>query len=104
MAEKKPPLRLTNDKVAVKLDDPPRETPGGLLLPQTVKHAEGARRGVVVAVGPGRFSDYLGRRVEMTVKVGDVVWAPDYSGVDIKDGGTVVRVVTEDSVMAILNA
>lgn len=56
-----------------------RVTAGGIVIPMTAGKHRDLLKGKVVAVGPGRTSEY-GARVEVTVKEGDVVLFPRGGG------------------------
>jgi chaperonin GroES len=66
-------LRPLSDRVIVKeLDATKKETTdSGIYIPQNTSLEKGAKRGLVVAVGPGKFDD--GELVPMHVKVGDTI-------------------------------
>jgi chaperonin GroES len=89
------------DRVLIKeLSDKDRErvSSGGIIIPETVGEDKGAKRGEVVAVGPGKYDD--GVLVPMTVKVGDKVlfqW-----GDMIKVDGVEYHVVSESNILAII--
>lgn len=55
-------------------------TDSGIYLPETAKEDRGAKKGTVVAVGPGRYED--AKLIPTSVKVGDTVlfqWGDDFS-------------------------
>lgn len=76
--EKKAPVRSDfkvkplGDRVLVREIKTERgKTDSGIIIPETVSEDRGAKKGEVVAVGPGKFDD--GVLVPMSVKVGDKV-------------------------------
>lgn len=74
------------------------KTAGGIIIPDTVKEDRGAKKGTVIAVGPGRFED--GRHIPMGVKAGDTVlyqW-----GDTVKIGETEYVVVSESNLIGII--
>jgi chaperonin GroES len=75
------------------------KTKGGIIIPDTAK--EKPIRGEVVAVGPGKMSDD-GKRMEMSVKVGDKVMFNKYAGTEIKVEGEEHLVMREDDIVAII--
>ena len=61
---------------------------------------EKPQEGVVLAVGPGRFED--GKRVELDVKVGDVVLYSKYGGTEVKYNNEEYLVLSARDVLAIV--
>lgn len=75
-------------------------TASGIIIPDTVSK-EKPEQGTVVAVGEGRFDD--GKRVPMTVKVGDRVVFSRYGYDEVKVEGEEYYVLKEESILAIIN-
>jgi chaperonin GroES len=73
----------TFDNVLVKRDEAAERSPGGILMPDVAK--DKPKRGVVVAVGPGRH-DKEGRWVEPPCKAGDIVFVRHWNGADVLIG------------------
>lgn len=74
------------------------KTASGIIIPETIKEDRGAKKGEVIAVGPGRFED--GRHIPMNVKVGDTVlytW-----GDTVKIGETDYVFVSESNLIAVI--
>ncbi len=74
------------------------KTESGIIIPDSVKEDKGAKKGKVIAVGPGLFDD--GEIVPMSVKVGDTVlyqW-----GDTVKIGETEYVVVSESNIIGII--
>lgn len=95
MAIKLQPLA---DRVVVKPIEREEVTKGGIVLPDTVK--ERPQEGKVVAVGPGRISDD-GKRINMDVKVGDIVVYTKYGGTEVKIDGEELMILRESDILAI---
>lgn len=74
-------------------------TAGGIVLPETAK--EKPQQGKVLAAGPGDRNDQ-GNRVEMDVKVGDVVLFAKYSGTEIKIEGKKYLIMRESDLLGIV--
>ncbi|MSU55529.1 MAG: co-chaperone GroES [Candidatus Taylorbacteria bacterium] len=74
------------------------KTAGGIFIPDTVKEDRGAKKGEVLAVGPGKFDD--GRHIPMEVKVGDTVLYQWGDTIKIKDEEYVM--VSESNLIAII--
>ena len=68
-------LKPLGDRLVVEPRERESTTASGLVLPETAK--EKPQEGEVIAVGPGR-RDEDGKRIEMDVKVGDVVLYAKY--------------------------
>lgn len=79
------------DRVLIKPQEAEEVTSSGIIIPDTA--TEGAVRGKVVAVGPGKYSDN-GTLIPLTVKVGDeVLYGTKYFGTEcIFDGETFILV------------
>ncbi len=92
-------VRPLGDRVIVKeTDDRTLKTPGGIIIPDTVKEDKGTRRGKVVAVGSGKIED--GKRMAIEVSVGDTIlfqW-----GDPISVSGEEYMLVSESNIMAIV--
>lgn len=94
-------IQPLGDRVLIKElegSDRAEKTAGGIFIPDTVKEDRGAKRGEVIAVGPGRYDD--GEIVPVSVKVGDKVlyqW-----GDTVKIGETEYTLVSESGLLAII--
>ena len=78
--------------------DNAKKTDSGIYLPESTKEDRGAKKGMVVAVGPGRYED--GMLQSMQVRVGDTVlfqW-----GENITYQGEEYYIVRESEVSAIV--
>jgi chaperonin GroES len=73
---------------------------GGIILPDTVDK-ERPEQGKVVAVGPGKLRED-GVRIEMSVKVGDVVMFKKYAPDEFKIEGETYLVLAESDLMAVV--
>ncbi|MCA8918121.1 MAG: co-chaperone GroES [Planctomycetes bacterium] len=92
-------LRPLDDNVIVKPHEAEEKTAGGIVLPDTAK--EKPLRGVVISVGPGHVMR-SGKRVEPSVKKGDVVMFGKYSGSDVKVDGIEHKILREAEILAII--
>jgi len=92
-------LKPLGDRVVVKPIEQDEVTAGGIMLPDTAK--EKPQKGEVLAIGPGSRND-AGARVELDVKVGDVVLYAKYGGTEIKLDGEKVLVLRESDILAIV--
>jgi chaperonin GroES len=94
MAVKLQPL---GDRLVVKPIEKEEMTKSGLVLPDTAK--EKPQEGEVISVGPGRLSED-GKRIEMDVKVGDIVLYARYGGTEIKVDNVELMILRESDVLA----
>lgn len=94
MAIKLQPLA---DRLVVKPIEREEVTKSGIVLPDTAK--EKPQEGKVIAVGPGRLTED-GKRIEMDVKVGDVVIYTKYGGTEIKFDGEELIILRESDILA----
>jgi chaperonin GroES len=112
-------IRPVGEYVLVKVDAPPESTPSGLLLPRPKSRMP--TRGVVLAVGPGRWQDARfipdeaddgedsnrvvtghweeARRIPVDLKPGEVVYFSHTVGKDLKVGGEYYLLVEESKVL-----
>ena len=91
-----------NDRVLVKplsAEEAGTMTAFGILIPDTAK--EKPEQGTVVAVGPGKMGED-GRRVAMSVEVGDRVMFSKYGFDEIKVGGVDYLILPESSILAVI--
>lgn len=65
-------IQPLGDRVLVKREDLETTSPAGIIIPDTASK-EKSKRGVVVAVGGGKYGDE-GDLIPMTVKAGDKVY------------------------------
>ncbi|MBM3141485.1 MAG: co-chaperone GroES [Chloroflexi bacterium] len=94
MAAKLEPL---GDRVVVKPMPKEEVTKGGIVIPDTAK--EKPQEGKVVAVGPGRMTED-GKRIDMDVKVGDIVIYAKYGGTEIKENDEELIILRESDILA----
>ena len=88
-------IRPLGDKVLIKVVEETESSPGGIILPDSAR--EKPQKGEVLAVGPGKSSKE-GKREEMEVKVGDVVWFSKYGGTNIED----YKILSESDILAVI--
>jgi len=92
-------IDIFNNQVLVAIYVRPNKTKSGIILPDTI-NKERPEQGEVIAVGPGLMQE--GKRVEMSVKVGDKVMFKKYSPDEIKIDGEEYLVISEGDIIAIL--
>ena len=93
-------LHPLNDRILVKRLESEEKTAGGLYIPDTAK--EKPSKGQVIAAGPGKMSDD-GKRMELSVKKGDLVLFNKYAGTEVKLDGVEHLVMREEDILAIIN-
>lgn len=72
----------------------------GIIIPETVDKERPAK-GVVVAAGPGKLEE--GKRVALSVKVGDTVLFSKYGYDEVKIDGQEYYILSESSILGIVN-
>jgi len=87
------------DRVVIEREESEQKTAGGILLPDSAK--DKPARGTVVSIGDGRISD-MGIRHALQVKPGDRVVFLSYAGEQFKVGDTVLLLMREDDILAVL--
>lgn len=87
------------DRVIIKAQEAEEVTKGGIILPDTVK--EKPMQGDVVAVGSGKITEE-GKKIELTVKVGDKVLYGKYSGTEVTIDGTEYLIMRESDIFGIV--
>ena len=91
-------IRPLDDRIVIQPLEAEEKTSGGILLPDTAK--EKPQRAKVLAVGDGRLTDD-GKRIALTVKVGDQVLYGKYAGTEIKFRGEELKILRESEVLAL---
>ncbi|MCJ7740939.1 co-chaperone GroES [Candidatus Microgenomates bacterium] len=87
------------DYVLIKPLEEETKTPGGILLPDTVK--EKPQMGQVMAVGPGTNDD-KGHPVKVLVKTGQKVMYKKWGGNEIKVEGKEWLLVEQKDILAVI--
>ncbi|MFC1872187.1 co-chaperone GroES [Chloroflexota bacterium] len=94
-------LQPLSNWIVVKPIEKEEKTKSGIFLPDTAK--ERPQEGKVLAVGPGRVTDE-GKRIEMDLKIGDIVVYSRYGGTELKveaaSGTEEVIMLKESDVLA----
>lgn len=96
MATVKP---LGNRLVVEALDDESK-TASGIVIPDTASK-EKPQKGKVISVGPGKMNDD-GKRIPMSVKVGDTILFTKYGPTEVKVDMKEILILEESDVLAIL--
>ena len=86
------------DRVVIEALEAEAKTAGGIIIPDNAK--EKPQQGKVMAVGPGKVED--GKKIEMEVKVGDVILYGKYSGSEIKLDDQEYLIMHQDDILGIL--
>jgi chaperonin GroES len=92
-------IRPLHDRVIVKRLDEDRNSPGGIVIPDTA--AEKPVQGKIVAVGKGKVLEN-GQVRPCDVNVGDRILFGKYSGAEVKFEGQELVVMREEDVMAVV--
>jgi chaperonin GroES len=94
-------LKPLGDRVLVEPLEAEEKSAGGIFLPEAAQEAP--REGKVIAVGDGRVLEN-GQRVELGVKVGDVVVYTKYGGSEVRVGDKEYLIIDEGSLLAVKEA
>jgi chaperonin GroES len=100
MAKTATKLTPLGDRVVLRPREKEEVTKSGILLPDTAR--EKPQEADVIAVGPGRVLDN-GNRVDMELKVGQVVLYAKYAGTEFKLEDEEYLIVREPDVLAVLS-
>ena len=93
-------IKPLHDKLLVERLQSLEKTAGGIVLPDAAK--EKPTEGKVVAVGAGRIDDE-GKRVALSVKVGDHVLFGSFAGTAIKESGKELLILDEGDVLGVID-
>jgi len=94
-------IRPLHDRVVVKRLEEEKTSPGGIVIPDTVK--EKPLKGEVIAVGNGKILDN-GQLIKPDVKAGDIVLIGKYSGTEVKIEGTDYVILHESDIMGVFES
>ncbi|KRN57142.1 co-chaperone GroES [Carnobacterium divergens] len=92
-------LKPLGDRVMIEVAKEEEKTVSGIVLPGSAQ--EKPQTGTIIAVGEGRILEN-GTKVEMAVKVGDVVLFEKYAGTEVKYDGKEYLVLKEHDLVAIV--
>lgn len=91
-------FKLLGSKILVKVSEVKEEiTPGGIIIPRSVKRKL-SQEGEVVGVGKGDRNK-KGDIIPMKLKVGDKVLFPRYSGTEVKVDDQKYFIMDEESIL-----
>jgi len=93
-------IKPLSDHIFIELVEEDNTTESGIVIPDTADK-ERPTKGKVVAVGPGK-ADENGKRIPMSVKVGDTVLFKKYSPDEIEVDGKTHYVIEESDVLAVI--
>ena len=94
-------IRPLHDRILAQRVGEKAKTSGGLFIPDNAK--EKPLEALVVSVGTGKRLD-SGKIQELTVKAGDTILIGKYTGSEVKLDGKDHIILSEDDVLAILEA
>lgn len=89
-----------DDRILVEPTEEEMATSFGLVLPDNASK-EKPQKGHVIAVGPGKLMED-GKRIPMTVKVGDMILYTKYGPTEVKISGKEIFFLQESDVLAIV--
>jgi chaperonin GroES len=89
------------DRVLIKpIVEAEKKTNSGFIIPE--KSKERPEQGKVLAIGPGKMGED-GKRLPMSVKVGDTVLFTKYGPEEVKIEGEEFFVIKEESILAVIS-
>jgi chaperonin GroES len=91
-------LKMLGDRVLVKAIEEDQTRESGLVIPDVAR--EKPQKGVVIAVGPGRYE--RGQLIPMTLAEGDPVLYTRYGGSEIRVNDEDLLVLREQDILAVL--
>ena len=92
-------IKPLENRVLIEQVEAETTTKSGIILPgQATEQPQIAK---VISIGPGKVVD--GKRVDMTVQVGDKVVFPKYKGAEIKLDGHDYIIIEETDLLAIID-
>jgi chaperonin GroES len=94
-------IRPLHDRLIVKREAEERNSPGGIVIPDTA--AEKPMFGKVIAVGKGKLFENGDIRAP-DIRVGEKVLFGKYSGTEVKVDGDELVVMREEDVMAVVES
>ena len=101
MAEERLAKPLGDRVLLTELEAEASTTPGGIIIPDSVKQ-EDVKRAKVESIGPGIYTQN-GVLIPMNVKVGDEVILPPYhQGQEIKIGGNKYLLMRESEILMVI--
>lgn len=89
-------IKPLGDRVLVRMVESPKETPGGIILPDRAQPKSQLAK--VVAVGPGLLEDKVRRPIE--IAVGSTVLLGYYLGEALPNPNESMKLVREDEILA----
>lgn len=92
-------IRPLADRVLVKRVEEEAKTRGGIIIPDTAK--EKPIKGEVIAVGEGKILEN-GKKIPLSVKVGDKVIFSKYAGTEIKIEDVEHLIMREDDILGVV--
>ena len=92
-------FRPLHDRIVVRRIEEDKKTPGGIIIPDTVK--EKPMQGEVIAVGPG-MRDESGKLVPLDVRKADRVLFGKWSGTEVKIDGEELVIMKESDIFGII--
>lgn len=92
-------LKPLADRLVVKQSEAEEKTASGIVLPDSAR--EKPTKGKVIAAGPGKL-DKNGKPMELSVRVGDLVYYGKYSGTDVEVDGEKLVILRESDLLGVL--
>lgn len=102
VARSKEKITPLNDRILLKplSVEESNTTSSGIIIPDTVSK-EKPEQGIVIAVGEGKWEN--GKRLPMSIKVGDKVVFSRYGYDEVKLDGEEYYILREENILAVIN-
>jgi chaperonin GroES len=91
-------LQPLEDRIVVRTAEAEETTVSGLVIPDTAK--EKPQQGEILAVGPGKRSEYTGEVIPLDLAVGDIVVYSKYGGTEVTVDGEDLLILSSRDVLA----
>ncbi len=93
-------LKPVHDRLIVKRDEPEKVSKGGIVIPDQAQ--ERATRGIILAIGPGKYAEKTGVFIPTTLTVGTKVLFHPYAGSEMRVGEETFYNMPEGDIWAII--
>jgi chaperonin GroES len=91
-------LQPLEDRIVVRTAEAEETTVSGLVIPDTAK--EKPQQGEILAVGPGKRSEYTGEIIPLDLAAGDIVVYSKYGGTEVTVDGEDLLILSSRDVLA----
>ena len=90
------------DRIVIKVDTVETTTASGIIIPDSAQ--DRSHTAEVVAIGPGVFNTYTGKRREIDVSVGDRIMFSKYTGTKVEVDDVEYLIIREQDIVATMRS